>query len=352
MVHKVLFRDEPYNQSSVEDLLNRTVCLQQRLRALNASYPLVVVHNWPDAAVPELESKFDRLFKIDRPIPAKDDGGTHLNKFFVFNLTDYDRIIYVDSDLLLRSLPDPLMHMPLEAESPLAAVGCDGRSFNAGLLVLTPSAAAVEKLAAFVNDPRHNKILPGMGFHHACTGGFKGDQFWLNGYFDHRWRPLGRRWNHQLDYDYHPVRVESDVNAHFTGHHKPMLHECEDSTTDSTTYHSTYVIDTSSHHLQHEELAAQLALYTQEWKMSAHTLYYWKLKAIRVKLRLSRFSEKDVIVWQNKSGHENGLRLAANVSESIDEGVRSLLTAVMQNGERKMAMHDTLPDPNRNATST
>ena len=44
----------------------------------------------------------------------------------------YERLIYVDSDLYLRSLPDALMHMPLPTA--LAAVpACMADVFNSGV---------------------------------------------------------------------------------------------------------------------------------------------------------------------------------------------------------------------------
>jgi hypothetical protein len=212
------------SQLSATIVMNRTNCFQTRLHELGALYPLVVLHNFDKSL--HSTAHFDRAVKIDAPKLGNarynwtSAGNSHLLKFSIWGLTEYDRLLYIDTDVYLRSLPDKLMHMPLEAL--LAAVpSCQPDVFNSGFMVLTPDARVAADLFAFRIPHAHGT---------ACTGTFKGDQYWLNRYFRYDWMPLGSAWNTQRKYYGSKVEVATDENTHFVGHSKPNGHLCEHGT--------------------------------------------------------------------------------------------------------------------------
>lgn len=71
--------------ASRQEYLNRTVCFQRRLHALNSSYPLVVLHDF-DA---NLSSHFDRAIRLPAPSVRKATlSQMHMNKLLVWTLTE------------------------------------------------------------------------------------------------------------------------------------------------------------------------------------------------------------------------------------------------------------------------
>ena len=310
--------------SSTNRLLNRTRCLQRRLHELNSSYPLVAVHNWPQSKAWMLDG-FDRLSRIDRPIAAKDEGGTHLNKFSIFNLTNFDRVIYIDSDLYLRALPDPLMHMPLR-ERGIAAVPCsrDGTAFNSGLLVLTPRRGVTEDLIKLVHSGADRKRFP-----QACTSKFLGDQYFLNAFFrGNNWTRLSQRWNYQLHYYYRPVRVEADVNAHFVGRHKTPLHLCE---------HMTYEL--TPKRSDRASLTEQLRLYATGNRVSLRAIHA-RLDGHRRAIGSHNFSLQQMDDWM----HANDSGIDAFAQASMDASAKALIAELAVSAAQRMQEVDAIDD--------
>jgi hypothetical protein len=211
-------------------VVNRTRCFRLRLRELGTQYPLLVVTNLnetydaplvgPDSPRKAQSTPSNRAVRIERKQTLR-AASYHLNKYHVWRLVEHDRLIFLDSDLYLRSLPDMLMHMPLPSGSALAAVpspcSTAGHVFNSGFMVLTPNLTVADDLLT----GRHARGVP-----HACTGSLKGDQYYLNGYFMYRWTPLSTVWNEQRHYLGRPVRVHPNENTHFVGTHKPPWHHC------------------------------------------------------------------------------------------------------------------------------
>ncbi|KAL9660509.1 hypothetical protein QQ045_025324 [Rhodiola kirilowii] len=96
------------------------------------------------------------------------------SKFRLWQLTDYDKVIFIDSDIIvLRSL-DLLFHFPQ-----MSAVGNDNSIFNSGIMVLEPSNCTFHHLMN-----RRKKIISYNG----------GDQGFLNEVFVW-WHRLPRRVN-------------------------------------------------------------------------------------------------------------------------------------------------------------
>jgi hypothetical protein len=89
--------------------LNRTICFQQRLRELSARWPLLVLHNFDV----DVSAHFD-LARRTQPPAARSSctqkgsisplATSHFFKFNLWSLTEFKRIIYLDSDVYMRVL--------------------------------------------------------------------------------------------------------------------------------------------------------------------------------------------------------------------------------------------------------
>ena len=218
------------HHSSRDQYLNRTICFQQRIRQLEAKYPLVVLHDYEM----DLSIYFDRTFKVEPSLVRKADlQQLHLNKVLIWKLVEFERVVCMDSDIYLRRLPDPLFTLPLSA--PIAATpGCThgDQWFAGGFLVLTPSEMVAAQMLHALDTPRILATYP----RHTCTGPFFDDQRFLNGFFKGNYTKLDRRWNFATHYSGRPIGVDPDVNIHFTGRNKPAWHNCQ---------HGTYDLKTS-----------------------------------------------------------------------------------------------------------
>ena len=208
--------------ASRQTYLNRTICFQNRLRDLNSSYPLVVIHDFDD----DLSPFFDQTVRVgaDAGLHKGSLQAMHMNKLLAWALVDYERVLLLDSDIYMRVLPDALMTKPFEeGKQPLMAVpNCaHGLGFNSGVLMLKPNLTTYCAMRAWRGRPQH-----------ACTGNFFGDQAFLNTYWGKNYTHLEHRYNAVHKYTGRPVKVQADENVHFTGSRKPPWHLCQ---------HETYV---------------------------------------------------------------------------------------------------------------
>jgi len=206
--------------ASRQTYLNRTICFQNRLRDLNSSYPLVVIHDFDD----DLSPFFDQTVRVgaDAGLYKGSLQAMHMNKLLAWALVDYERILLLDSDIYMRVLPDALMTKPFEeGKQPLMAVPNCGLAFNSGVLMLKPNLTTYCAMRAWRGHVNH-----------ACTGNFFGDQAFLNSYWGKNYTYLENRYNAVHKYSGKPVKVRADENVHFTGVHKPPWHLCK---------HDTYV---------------------------------------------------------------------------------------------------------------
>ncbi|KAH6769455.1 plant glycogenin-like starch initiation protein 1 [Perilla frutescens var. frutescens] len=86
--------------------------------------------------------------RIRNPKAEKDSYNEwNYSKFRLWQLTDYDKIIFIDSDLLILNNIDFLFTMP-----ELSATGNHGHLFNSGVMVIEPSNCTFELPMAHVDD--------------------------------------------------------------------------------------------------------------------------------------------------------------------------------------------------------
>lgn len=141
--------------------------------------------------------------RIRNPRAAKNSYNEYnYSKFRLWQLTDYDKIIFIDSDIIvLRSL-DLLFHYPQ-----ISAVGNDGWIFNSGIMVIEPSNCTFE-----IFMQRRKEIVSYNG----------GDQGFLNEVFVW-WHRLPRRVNFLKNF-WSNGSVEAGVKNQLFGSDPPKLY--------------------------------------------------------------------------------------------------------------------------------
>ncbi|KQJ99881.1 putative UDP-glucuronate:xylan alpha-glucuronosyltransferase 3 isoform X1 [Brachypodium distachyon] len=69
------------------------------------------------------------------------------SKFWLWTLTDYSRVVFLDADLLVQRAMDPLFAMP-----ELSATGNHGTLFNSGVMVIEPCNCTFSLLMSHIGD--------------------------------------------------------------------------------------------------------------------------------------------------------------------------------------------------------
>ena len=117
-----------------------------------------------------------RLIKRIRNPRAEKGSYNEYNysKFRLWQLTDYDKLVFIDSDIIVLRNLDLLFHFPQ-----ITATGNDGSIFNSGIMVIEPSICTFRTL---------------MGLRKEITSYNGGDQGFLNEVFVW-WHRLPRRVN-------------------------------------------------------------------------------------------------------------------------------------------------------------
>ena len=137
-------------------------------------------------------SSFDHFFRtlgarilyFDVLTAPKAGKGTKslLSKLWLWNVTDYEQIVYMDSDIQLLRSPAALLHL-CQADlcaAPDTFMRADESYFNAGLLVLKPSAVSFDFLRAHA---------------HLADSAFC-EQDMLNAVYKGKWQALDKSFNY------------------------------------------------------------------------------------------------------------------------------------------------------------
>ena len=141
-------------------------------------------------------------------------------RYFIPKFVTEDKVLYFDSDIIVRSSIDELFSYNL-GDSPLAAVPdpLDSSTFNSGMMLINAELWRKESATDSLLDLTNQ-------FHQEVYG----DQGILNLLFKERWRPLHQKWNfmvgmdtvarnYQIDSWYsESIDLEKDVAiVHYTG---------------------------------------------------------------------------------------------------------------------------------------
>lgn len=92
--------------------------------------------------------KVRTIQRIRNPKAEKDAYNEwNYSKFRLWQLTDYDKIIFIDADLLILRNIDFLFGMP-----EISATGNNGTMFNSGVMVIEPSSCTFQLLMDHINE--------------------------------------------------------------------------------------------------------------------------------------------------------------------------------------------------------
>lgn len=144
-----------------DNYLSGVLVLYESLRKTNPKYPFLclVSSNVSDATIGELKKR-NIAYKVKELVDVSELVGSPMNgwdytyfKFRIFELEEYEKVVYLDSDMIVMNNIDELFD-----EEPIAACS-DGYQFtgkkdnadcgcNSGLLVIKPDKTLFEKLIA------------------------------------------------------------------------------------------------------------------------------------------------------------------------------------------------------------
>lgn len=166
--------------------------LQYSLRKVNAQYPLyVIVPDTADTALIDNIKKLDLSvitlpnLDVDWKLIAENPSERWNSTFFklqIFTLTQFEKIVFIDLDMIVLGNIDVLFQMP--HMSGVAAGNCahpDWTRLNSGLMVIEPDLSLYNQLITYLPAACNERLKIGAGF---------GDQDVIN-YYYHDW------WHHK-----------------------------------------------------------------------------------------------------------------------------------------------------------
>lgn len=146
------------------------ILLQKSLKDVNSKYPLevIVTSNVSPVilnALEQLKLKYriinpiinDNMIQYNRQINVvfSRNWALALTKFEIFGLTEFDKIIFLDADIMIRKNIDHLFecpHLTAALDGEYFNIWPDRPHFNAGLIVIEPNKEESEKLKTFASE--------------------------------------------------------------------------------------------------------------------------------------------------------------------------------------------------------
>ncbi|KAL1831309.1 hypothetical protein ACET3Z_000960 [Daucus carota] len=138
---------------SADDYVCGAIAAAQSIRMAGSTRDLVILvdETISEYHISGLELagwKVRTIKRIRNPKAEKDAYNEwNYSKFRLWQLTDYDKIIFIDADLLVLKNIDFLFGMP-----EISATGNNGTLFNSGVMVLEPSNCTFELLMDHINE--------------------------------------------------------------------------------------------------------------------------------------------------------------------------------------------------------
>jgi len=170
---------------STESYLPGVLALNESLRRYQSTYPLlVVVSNKIQTSTKELLEKTGMRVatcseSMDVPVEIKNKSGhwgNTFDKIYIFGLTDYSKLVYIDSDMIMLRNIDELFDKPhMSAVSAGKFLYPDWTRLNSGIMVIEPEQGLPEKIMKTLE----NFVVEVV----ALDGKALGDQDLINAYY-------------------------------------------------------------------------------------------------------------------------------------------------------------------------
>lgn len=170
---------------STESYVPGVLALNESLRRFQSKFPLLVmVSNGIQASTKDLLKKSDMhvvtcsdSINIPAEIKNKSDHWSNtFDKICIFGLTDYSKLVYVDSDMIILRNIDELFDKPhMSAVSAGKFLYPDWTRLNSGIMVIEPEQALPEKIMKTLEKSISEVV--------ALGGKALGDQDLINAYY-------------------------------------------------------------------------------------------------------------------------------------------------------------------------
>eukprot|EP01117_Protostelium_nocturnum_P015241 TRINITY_DN5887_c0_g1_i2.p1 TRINITY_DN5887_c0_g1~~TRINITY_DN5887_c0_g1_i2.p1 ORF type:complete len:261 (-),score=62.70 TRINITY_DN5887_c0_g1_i2:317-1099(-) len=153
---------------------------------------------------------------IEAPIPTLPQYHWLFTKLRLWEMTDFDRIIFLDLDIAILGNFNELWALPHSFEFAAVMDIMDHKKsvdLNAGMLMITPSLSVSKELMRLMNDTQSKEEYSKYGF---------AEQGFFNWYYQHNYLMLPSKFNFNVE-SMHKCRlyevVEDDIRmVHFTTH--------------------------------------------------------------------------------------------------------------------------------------
>lgn len=185
-----------------EDYLKYALVLYTCLTQSGTKYPFVLMV--PSTLECDIKERPGLIVRRVEPFDVSSDAHAHdryvvcANKAHCWALTDFLRVCWLDTDMVISANIDELFQVPLQADEIAAAKGCTCNHFNNPKLITNPSHCPFQTTSIYVNT---GVILltPSMTtYHNLLNISYEypfADQDAFNDYFKGNIRVLDSRYN-------------------------------------------------------------------------------------------------------------------------------------------------------------
>lgn len=188
----------------------------------NQNVKLYILHqNIPSDWILELKIQVERLgsivedIYIGNAIDSEWRTQEHISpiayaRFLIPRLIKEERVVYLDSDIIVNGDLSSLFELDLGDYSIAAVRDADGNGFNSGMLVIDSQKWREKDVTSMLFD----KTVEYMSYlDHTNTEEFNGDQTIFNLVFQNHWLELNKHFNLQVGHDV--IAFYSHWDSHF-----------------------------------------------------------------------------------------------------------------------------------------
>ncbi|MBP2621176.1 SP_1767 family glycosyltransferase [Streptococcus panodentis] len=171
----------------------------------------------------QLESELLPVSLDQAAIPSDWQTQDHISsmtyaRYFIPQFVAEDRVLYLDSDVIVKGELQPLFELDLQGRAIAAAGDAGGYGFNAGVLLIDNRVWKERQLSA-VLIRETERIMEAV--QSGQFEDFNGDQTVLNQVFGQDWLPLDKIYNLQVGHDL--VAFYSGWTGHFELEQEPII---------------------------------------------------------------------------------------------------------------------------------